>query len=151
MKEEDDSTDETPSLSSYSSLLFTIPGRAIPTARPRVSKRGGVIPNLVVEGWMTVVRAHAAQAADRSSKPWPTARPLRLAVRFFLAQPATRRPDLDNLAKAILDALGGGKAAGRWAPIVYLDDAQVVELSLRKEVAISSGHERVEVEVEVKP
>lgn len=35
----------------------------------------------------------------------------------------TRRPDLDNVAKSILDALNG---------VAYYDDAQIVELRIRK-------------------
>lgn len=93
---------------------------------------------------MLQVRAAASRAVEQQTGRWPTRRPVAVAVRFFLDQPVSRRPDLDNLAKAVLDALAGGKAAGRWAPIVYLDDAQVVDLHLTK---FEDAVERVEVDV----
>jgi len=48
-----------------------------------------------------------------------------------------RRPDLDNVAKAILDGLTDTKAC-------WVDDAQVVELSVSK---VYDENERVEVEI----
>ena len=38
-------------------------------------------------------------------------------------KPYTKKPDADNLAKAILDALNG---------VAYPDDAQIVKLTVRK-------------------
>lgn len=58
--------------------------------------------------------------------------PVRLSLVFRLPRPASapkkrilpeRRPDLDKLVRAVLDALRG---------IVYVDDARVVELVARK-------------------
>lgn len=40
----------------------------------------------------------------------------------------TKRPDVDNLGKAVLDALNG---------IAFADDSQIVQLNLRKEYAES--------------
>lgn len=61
--------------------------------------------------------------------------PVRVTVRVFLplpksrpkrmeSEPCTVKPDADNIAKAVLDALNG---------IAYEDDAQVVELHVYKE------------------
>ena len=40
-----------------------------------------------------------------------------------MGKPYTKKPDADNLAKAILDALNG---------VAYPDDAQIVTLTVRK-------------------
>ena len=52
----------------------------------------------------------------------------------------TKKPDLDNLAKALLDSING---------IAYKDDAQVVELSMSKYYA-ESGFVKVMLE-EIEP
>jgi Holliday junction resolvase RusA-like endonuclease len=81
--------------------------------------------------------AVAAQAAPLGA--WPTAGPVRVVLEFQLAADPTRRPDVDNLAKAVLDALSPSRAGGdtsigrgRWAALLWHDDAQVVELVVRK-------------------
>lgn len=45
-------------------------------------------------------------------------------------QPCTKRPDADNIAKAILDALNG---------LAYDDDSQIVDLTVRKFWAREGG------------
>ena len=52
-----------------------------------------------------------------------------------MGQPYTKRPDIDNLAKAILDGLNG---------IAYTDDNQVAELEIQK---LYSDKARTEVEI----
>ena len=49
----------------------------------------------------------------------------------------TKKPDLDNLLKAILDGLNG---------IAYFDDGQVVKLSVEK---VYSFNPRTEIEIKV--
>lgn len=66
--------------------------------------------------------------------------PLKVVLNFYFKVPAsyskkrrqdivdgvelfTKRPDVDNLAKAVLDALNG---------VLYVDDSQIVELSVCK-------------------
>lgn len=70
---------------------------------------------------------------------------IRLSIRFYLLRPKalrnkdlrpTKRPDIDNLAKAVMDALNG---------IAYEDDKQVVELHLYK---YYSNEPRTEIELE---
>ena len=46
-----------------------------------------------------------------------------------------KKPDSDNIAKAILDALNG---------VAYYDDSQIVELTIKKEYGEAA---RVEVEL----
>jgi len=71
----------------------------------------------------------------------PLAGPLRLSLDFILPRPKTlpkkilahtRRPDLDNLVKAVKDALRA---------VVYHDDAQVTELHASKRYGAAPGVE----------
>ena len=50
----------------------------------------------------------------------------------------TKKPDADNLAKAVLDSLNG---------LIWVDDAQVCELSVSKWIA--AGDERAGVTVRI--
>lgn len=53
-----------------------------------------------------------------------------MVLRFTLATPATRPPDLDKLTRAVLDALTG---------IVWVDDRQVVALHSTKVQGATPG------------
>lgn len=76
----------------------------------------------------------------------PSENPLRVHLRFFLRRPKSlakrvrqhiKRPDCDNLAKAVKDAMKG---------ITYLDDSQVVVLLVTKEYGPEPG---VDIQVSV--
>lgn len=116
-------------------VAFWIPGPPVPKGRPRFSSRGGKARTYTPEktrSYETHVRAHG-EAAMRGAAPMTT--PLKAVLRVHLpalksgpkaergALP-TGRPDLDNVVKAILDALNG---------VVYVDDAQVVVLEATKD------------------
>lgn len=75
----------------------------------------------------------------------PSHEPLAMRLRFFLPRPTTlpkkthlhvKRPDLDNLAKAVKDSIGKG--------VTYHDDSQIVALVAVKEYSPEPG---VEIEV----
>lgn len=73
----------------------------------------------------------------------PLAGPLAVDVTFFLRAPKKRvrtfpsiKPDVENLAKSLLDALNG---------IVWQDDSLIVELHARKVYASGAGHIAMEV------
>jgi len=55
-----------------------------------------------------------------------------------LERPA-KKPDIDNVAKAFLDAMNG---------TVYLDDTQVVELNIKKVYSAAAGVDVAIMEVE---
>ena len=117
-------------------IEFTVPGRPVPMARPRVTARGTYTPKRCRE-YKTAV-ALAAKAAMNGKKPlegavfveieviykppksWPKKK--REKAELGLIHP-TSRPDLDNIYKAITDALIG---------IAYRDDAQITYAKIGK-------------------
>lgn len=86
-------------------------------------------------------RTVAAQVIERKP-PAPLADvPLQIELTFFLPRPASlpkrivhhiRKPDADNLGKAVKDALRG---------IVYRDDSQLVDVLVHKRYGVSPGVE----------
>ena len=114
------------------SLEFWVEGT--PKAQPRVKafargKHAGVYTPDTADGWKAEVRR---SALAKCSTPEPLRGPLSVHLTFLMPRPKSRKvdvwhttkPDADNLAKAVLDALGD---AGIWC-----DDAQVVRLVAKK-------------------
>ena len=119
-------------------FTFTIPGPPVGKGRPRLGRGGHVYTPAKTAAYEKKVRVLALAAlGGRCSLakgpvgvtivlqvPWPQRVPKRLreAYRdegcFFVG-----RPDLDNCAKAILDAMNG---------VIYLDDAQVSQLQIQR-------------------
>lgn len=130
-------------------IEFTVPGRPVPMARPRVTMHGTYTPKRCRDYKSFV--AMAAKAAMKGKKPMDGAICIDISVIYKPPkswskkkqetalmgelQP-TSRPDLDNIYKAITDALIG---------IVYVDDAQITYATIGKcyrdvdEVYISVG------------
>ena len=122
-------------------IRFTVPGRPVPKARPRLGAGGRVFTPATTAAAERAVAAAAwaawPRAAAFSARPveveavfryavpssWPKHRRL-LAISGGLAM--TSGADVDNLAKTVLDGLNGG-------PII--DDCAVVAVSARKEWA----------------
>jgi len=91
------------------------------------------------KSWTLLVAAGAQSAAVDGMLDGP----LSLAVTFWLPRPAsvrrydpTTRPDVDKLARCVLDALTG---------VLYADDSHVVELYARKRYALVGGSPHVSV------
>lgn len=121
-------------------VRFEIPGAPVAKGRPRVTTVGGharaFTPAKTVRYESTVALAAQQAMAGRS----PFAGPVRLEVAILLPVPAswsrkrqtaavggaiaaTKRPDADNVAKAVLDGCNG---------VVFADDSQIVELHISK-------------------
>lgn len=114
-------------------LLDTfVPGLPVPQGRPRAFKlptgQIRMYDPLASRSWKMIVRDHVARV--RPDRPYAEA--VRLTVQFLLPRPKslpkrvrehTKRPDCGNLLKAVEDALSA---------IVYVDDAQIVELHVAK-------------------
>ena len=62
----------------------------------------------------------------------------RLAVEVEVFPPDHRRRDIDNVVKALLDALQRGRA--------YADDSQIVRLSIEKHQPVEGGKTIVRIE-----
>ena len=128
-----------------SNLKITVPIEPVAQGRPRASTRGGFVkmydPPKSRE-YKKQVKLILEQ--HKPSKPLET--PLRVKMTFnrqylksftkkqlkqaedgFLMP--VSRPDLDNYAKAMLDAMNG---------IIYKDDSQIVSLTLEKKYASES-------------
>lgn len=123
------------------SLTFVVAGEPKAQPRAKAARIGGFIriytPN-TAKAWKEAVAAAAKKAAGSK---WQTLEgPLELLLSFRFARPKahflksglrptapvhhTKKPDADNLAKAVMDALTD---AGIWA-----DDDQIVSLHIVK-------------------
>jgi len=126
------------------SLIYSIRVDTAPVAkaRPRVTMRGGkaraYTPKKSAD-YERLIASHWHHA--------PTDKPVALRIEFGMPIPASwpkyrrtealqgsllpaKKPDIDNLVKAVLDALNG---------IAYNDDSQVVCLTSRKQYAAVPG------------
>jgi Holliday junction resolvase RusA-like endonuclease len=137
-------------------ILFTVPGEPIAQPRPKFCIGSGGRPRAYVHSRHPVhahraaVRLAAMQATPAGWTPLTGA--VMLAVNFVLPRPLALtwkkkpmprlphegKPDLDNLLKAIADAIRG---------VVYRDDAQVARLMVQKWIA--SGDEQPHTDVAV--
>ena len=132
-----------------SQVLFWCSGRPAAQSRPRVT-RNGVYDTPPTKRWKAHVRTCGVDAANRVGG-LPFHGPLRAQLQFYFPPPTSLRkadqaamlgrwrvlkPDADNLAKAVLDALNG---------VVFVDDAQVVDLAVSKRYGMKAGV-RVHVE-----
>ncbi len=105
-------------------------GRPVPLARSRNGRGGHYLPgasceyrDLVQAEWMT------------AGRPTLGAEPFSLSARFYGAR---RNADLDNLVKAILDALNG---------LAYRDDSQLVCIAGAHKLPVDPEGPRVELEL----
>ena len=101
-------------------ISFSVLGRdPVPKQRPRTVFRGGKAITYTPERtktWEQWVRAHALEhCVDPTDGYWD------VTLTFY--RKSGRKVDIDNLSKAVLDALNG---------VVWIDDKQVVRLSLCK-------------------
>jgi len=95
-------------------ITFVVPGRPVPKARPRVTKRGAYTPQTTKDYEDSVAwAAKAAGVTLRSDND--------VGLRMTFHIPVTkagapRKMDLDNLVKSVMDSL---------RQIAYVDDSQV--------------------------
>lgn len=122
------------------SIKFTVPGAPQGKARPRVvrPKAGGVhtfTPDKTV-AYEELVRLKCREVCEYPLSgplyaeieaiypiPKSTSKKARQLMEYGQVRP-TKKPDADNIAKIILDAING---------IAYEDDAQIVRLSVVKD------------------
>lgn len=114
---------------------FEIPGEAVPKGRPRMTKSGHVYTPQKTRDYEAWVRLCWLQTGQPMSL-----QPLQIRLEFLLPIPKsfskkqreaalagvllpTKKPDIDNLVKAVLDGLNG---------LAYRDDQQIVALEAVK-------------------
>ena len=115
-------------------LRFTVAGPPQPKERARRGKGGRWYTPERTRSYEARVRWLCAAAASRAG--WARGPGAAYAVDLAMFFGDARRRDVDNATKAILDALNG---------VAWLDDSEVVELSVRR--AIDRSTPRVEVEI----
>jgi len=128
------------------SLTFHVDINPVPKGRPRFSKVGGFMRSYTpkkTSDYETEVRTQAQAVMTRE----PLETPLAVYLYFRLPIPRShskkrqeacltgserpiKKPDIDNLAKSVLDGLNG---------VVWHDDSQIVSLHLTKVYARNPG------------
>jgi Holliday junction resolvase RusA-like endonuclease len=130
---------------------LTIPGEPVAKGRPRVYRVNGLTRTFTPERTVRYEQ-HVRNCAMLASFN-PLVGPVRVCITANWACPAsaarrktpllrqwrTKKPDADNVAKLICDALNG---------IAYADDSQVVLLDVRKIQAAQGEPASVEVFIE---
>ena len=110
-------------------VYFEVKGDPVPKARARTVRKGGRTWSFTPKkaaAWEKTVKEEAVKHFDK-----PLTGPIQVSMIFHMDRPKSRRkdiwvpttPDLDNLEKAILDALNG---------VAYEDDRYVVAKNAQK-------------------
>lgn len=137
-------------------IKFYVPGEACAQGRPRFSsfttKTGKIITHAYDPAKSKNYKAYVKQIAafEMEQQGWRyTEQPLSVIIKCYVDVPAsktkkfreaalkglelpTKKPDVDNLAKGIMDSL---------STLLYKDDKQIVELFVRKQYSIEPGVE----------
>jgi Holliday junction resolvase RusA-like endonuclease len=122
-------------------VRFTIPGRVAGKGRPRITTIGGH-PHAYTPIATLAAETRVRDAWTAAGEPWLGDVPLEAHITMWEARPRAhwttsgylsaagrrmpypaRKPDLDNCAKLVFDALNG---------CLYVDDRQVVELVIAR-------------------
>lgn len=100
-------------------VVFTVPGEPVPQPRPRVSTRGGSARAYVPKTHAVHAYRQAVAVMARAAGLTATGEPLNVVIDVVFVRPKSHlkksgvkadaprlpKPDVDNLAKAVLDAL----------------------------------------------
>jgi len=129
------------------SIVFDVPLEPKSKGRPRFSRHGKftkVYTDQATLDYETAIQVCAGKAMG-SQKPLETPLSVFLYIRLPIplsyskkrteaclsgSERPAKKPDIDNVAKAFLDAMNG---------TVYLDDTQVVELNIKKVYSAVAG------------
>jgi Holliday junction resolvase RusA-like endonuclease len=114
-------------------IELIIPGEPVAKGRPRVTSKGFSYTPEKTKGYENLVK----MCWQESGLTGLGNKPLSVIISLYFSVPKsylskfnkhglehTKKPDLDNCAKTILDALNG---------LAYDDDSQIVELTIRKQ------------------
>lgn len=133
-------------------VFFDIPGLPRGKGRPRMTRSGHVYTDAKTASFEGAVRGIAARAMADAGLAMASGVPVRVLIAIAVPCPASYsrkrraaaldgnaapyKPDVDNVAKSILDAMNG---------IVYDDDSRVVELAVSKRYADGAAGTEVHV------
>lgn len=126
-------------------VQFNVPGTPVPKGRARFARHGKNVVAYTPDEtarYENLARLCAAAAMTQSE---PFVAPILLHVQIYLPIPAswskkrqglaadgmiaaTKKPDADNVLKALKDGMNG---------VVYRDDSQVIEMSVLKRYGVS--------------
>lgn len=132
-------------------IFFVVPGQPVGKGRPRASSRGGFVRMYTDAKTLSYEQVIAKQARYAMGPLEVLATPISMRIVSLYSIPVSwskrkqqlalngelipGKPDLDNVAKAVLDALNG---------VVYQDDKQVIRLVIEKSYSFEP---RIEVYV----
>lgn len=119
----------------YMGVTFVIKGIPKVKKRPMFSTQGGKVRTYTPKTTATYENLVKLKAEENFKRPLNGS--IRLAIRFYLPRPkrliwkrrpmpeiySDKRPDIDNLAKAVIDGLSG---------IAFKDDGQIADLHITK-------------------
>lgn len=128
-------------------LVFSVEGEPKGKGRPRFSKVGGFVKTYTDQKTRDYESLISQAARTAMGETPPMEGPISVSMYFRLPIPKstpkkrvasllgglvrpTKKPDLDNMNKAILDAMNG---------IVYKDDSQVVTIHSKKVYSTHAG------------
>lgn len=131
------------------SLTFTVPGKPTAKARARVTRYGTYTPDSTQAAEMRVLEHYLAAYSSRPPLTGPVALTIvatfdvpkswsRVKREAAYGKPHTSRPDSDNIAKLVTDALNG---------TLYADDAQVYSLGVVKRYVVPGESAGVKITV----
>lgn len=126
-------------------VAFNVPGKPVGKGRPRAARRGKGITLYTPEKTATYESTVALFASQAMAGRPLISGPVDVVMRVVLPIPAswsirkkdhatdgivmpTTKPDMDNVVKAIFDAING---------VVWNDDTQVVDLLVRKRYGLT--------------
>lgn len=127
-------------------ISFTVQGKAVAKERPRATVRGGYAVMYTPKN-TAQFEVFVKQVASSFKPPKLLSGALEMVLAFYIQRPQSlsqkinydvKKPDVDNLAKSIMDALEG---------VIYEHDSQVISLQVRK----GYGSPRVDIVVEELP
>lgn len=135
-------------------ISATIPGKPMGEPRARFARVGRFVRTYTTAkstSYRSLVQHYVGEAM-RASRLEPIVGPIVVEIDAFSAcpktqqrkreptpqRPSTTKPDVDNVAKIILDSLNG---------VAWIDDAQVCDVRVRKYIAAQDQPPRVVVRI----
>ena len=126
-------------------MKFVVEGKPVGKGRPRLAKYGVYTPTktinyeyLVKFSYLQITNEKIIDGAIKI-EIWayfePNKSDSQKKQKELIGKPYNKKPDIDNIAKSILDGLNG---------IAYKDDNQITELILHK---LYDNHARAEIEI----